>query len=44
MLVTTGGRERTAAEYGKLLERSGFQLTGVVPTKSPMSIIEAIPA
>jgi hypothetical protein len=44
MLVTTGGRERTAAEFGKLLEESSFRLTGVVPTNSPMSIIEADPA
>jgi hypothetical protein len=30
-------RPRTAAEFGKLLQESGFKLTGVVPTNSPMS-------
>jgi ubiquinone/menaquinone biosynthesis C-methylase UbiE len=40
MLVMTGGRERTADQYRTLLEASGFKLTRIVPTKSPMSIIE----
>jgi len=42
MLVTTGGSERTENEYRKLLDASGFRLTRVIPTKSPMSIIEAV--
>lgn len=41
MLVMTGGRERTEGEYRALLEASGFRLTSVIPTQSPMSIIEA---
>ena len=40
MLIMTGGRERTEDEYRTLLEASGFKLTKIVPTKSPMSIIE----
>jgi ubiquinone/menaquinone biosynthesis C-methylase UbiE len=40
MLIMTGGRERTEDEYRTLLEASGFKLTRIVPTKSPMSIIE----
>lgn len=40
MLVMTGGRERTEDEYRKLFESSGFRLTRIVPTDSPMSVIE----
>lgn len=40
MLVMTGGRERTEAEFRKLYEDSGFTLTRVVPTESPFSVIE----
>lgn len=43
MLSLPGGQERTAAEYGALLEKAGFLLTRVVPTASPVSIVEAIP-
>src|SRR5215471_9152887 len=40
MLVMTGGRERTEKEYRRLYEDSGFNLTRIVPTESPFSIIE----
>lgn len=40
MLVMTGGRERTEGEYRTLFESSGFRLTRIIPTESPMSIIE----
>ncbi len=40
MLVMTGGRERTGDEYRTLLEASGFKLTRIIPTDSPMSVIE----
>jgi hypothetical protein len=43
MLVTAGGRERTAAEYAELLARAGFRQTRVVPTAGPMSVVEAVP-
>lgn len=43
MLVMTGVRERTEEEYRRLLEAGGFRLTKVIPTESPMSIIEAEP-
>jgi SAM-dependent methyltransferase len=42
MLVMTGGRERTEAEFRKLYERAGFRLTRVVPTESPFSVIEGV--
>ncbi|MEE6179350.1 methyltransferase [Mycobacterium sp. 050134] len=41
MLVMQGGRERTAAEYRRLLESAGLRMTRVVPTISPMSLVEA---
>ncbi len=40
MMVMTGGMERTAKEYESLLARGGFQLTRIVPTASPFSVIE----
>jgi hypothetical protein len=44
MLVGPGGRERTTDEYATLLRRADFRLTRVVPTKSDVSIVEAVPA
>jgi len=44
MLVITGGRERTEAEFRKLYEDSGFKLTRVVQTESPFSVIEGVKA
>jgi SAM-dependent methyltransferase len=41
MLVVVGGRERTEAEYRRLLEVSGFTVRRVIGTKSPVSVIEA---
>ncbi|WP_198407287.1 methyltransferase [Nocardia terpenica] len=43
MLVQTGGRERTAAEFRKLLWTSGFHLKRIVPTAGPTSLLEAHP-
>jgi hypothetical protein len=44
MLTVAGGQERTEPEYRKLLEKTGFRLTQVVPTESAVSIVEALPA
>lgn len=41
MLVGPGGQERTEEEYGALLAKAGFRLTRVVPTASPVSVVEA---
>jgi len=41
MLIAAAARERTAAEYERLLERAGFRLTRVVETASPFSVVEA---
>lgn len=44
MLTVTGGEERTASQYGTLLDEAGFRITRVVPTASLVSIVEAVPA
>ena len=43
MLLFTGGRERTEAEFAALLDRAGFRMTRVVPTASTISLVEARP-
>ncbi|HEM47553.1 MAG TPA: methyltransferase [Alphaproteobacteria bacterium] len=40
MLVVTGGRERAAAEYRRLLEAGGFDRVVVTPTLETVSVIE----
>jgi hypothetical protein len=41
MLLMPGGRERTADEFKSLFARAGFELARIVPTESPLSVIEA---
>ena len=43
MLVMTGGRERTATEFEKVLNDAGFEMARVIPTKSPFALIEGRP-
>lgn len=43
MLVLTGGKERTEAEYRELGARAGFRLSGVTPTRGPSGILEFVP-
>lgn len=40
MLVQTGGRERTLAQYGELGQEAGLKLTRTIPTQSPFAVIE----
>jgi C-methyltransferase len=40
MLLNLGARERTAAEYRDLLGQAGFQMTRVVQTACPLSVVE----
>lgn len=44
MLLCLAARERTAAQYRDLLARAGFQLTRVVQTAAPFSLVEAKPS
>ena len=42
MVVCSGGRERSRAEYARLFDQAGLRLRRVVPTPGPMSIVEGI--
>ena len=44
MLVIPGGQERTEEEYAALLGKAGYRLERVVPTDSPVSVVEGVPA
>jgi hypothetical protein len=41
MLMMPGGKERTEVEYRELFAAAGFEVTRIVPTESPLSVIEA---
>ena len=41
MLLLPGGRERSAEEFRALFDRAGFDLVRIVPTPSPVCVIEA---
>ena len=43
MLLIPGGQERSEDEYRPLLAKAGFTLNRVVPTRSPVSVVEAVP-
>ena len=40
MLVSTGGRQRSEAEFRALFAASGFRLTRIVPTPARVCVIE----
>ena len=40
-MLMVGGRERTQAEYGALLEQAGYELKRIIPTATPLHVIEA---
>ena len=42
MLLWPGGLERTANEFRALFDHAGFDLTAIIPTKSPVTIVEAL--
>lgn len=41
MLVMNGGRERTELEYQTLFEAAGLRMTRIIPTMSPLCVLEA---
>jgi len=43
LLATEGGKERTKPEFAQLFSSTGFELTRVLKTLTPFSIIEAKP-
>ena len=44
MMVMVGGRERTENEFRELFERAGLRLTRIIPTQSPINVLEGVPA
>jgi hypothetical protein len=42
MLVCTGGRQRSEAEFRRLYDAAGFRLTRTVPTQTPVKVIEGV--
>jgi hypothetical protein len=44
MLIAPGGIERTNAEFETLLGNAGFRINRIIPTRSPVSVIEAVKA
>jgi hypothetical protein len=44
MLVNTGGRQRSEAEFRTLYDAAGFTLTRIVPTPARVAVIEGRPA
>ncbi len=44
MLVVPGGAERTRGEFAHLLAKAGLRLRRILPTKSRLSIVEAVAA
>ena len=43
LVLSGGGVQWPAEEYGELLHRVGFRLARIVPTQSAVSVIEALP-
>jgi hypothetical protein len=41
MMLMPGGRERAADEFASLFSRAGCGLARILPTESPLSVIEA---
>jgi hypothetical protein len=42
MLLVPNGRERNEEEFRALLEANGFALARIVPTASPLAIVEGV--
>ena len=42
LVMTDGGKERSERDYQALYEAAGLQLTKVIPTESPWSVLEGV--
>lgn len=42
MLVSTGGHERSEAEFQRLFDAAGFRLARIIPTGTPWSVVEGV--
>jgi O-methyltransferase domain len=43
-MLLIGGKERSEEEFRALYREAGFEMTRIVPTRSPVSILEGIPS
>jgi hypothetical protein len=43
MMLFSSGKERTEEEFSALFAASGWRLNMIIPTASPLSIIEGVP-
>ncbi|MBV9143777.1 MAG: hypothetical protein JO115_23145 [Pseudonocardiales bacterium] len=43
LVMITGGRQRTEAEFRVLLDRAGFRLARILPSSGRISLVEAVP-
>jgi hypothetical protein len=43
MMALPDGLERSEAQFQSIFKASGFELTGITPTQSPVSVVEARP-
>jgi hypothetical protein len=41
LVLSHGGRERTESEFRNLLSKAGLAITRIIPTLSPLYLIEA---
>lgn len=44
LVMTPGGRERTEADFAALFDRCGLKLSRIIPTESPVAVVEAVRA
>jgi hypothetical protein len=44
LVMTVGGKERSKQEFADLFSSCGLELSRIVPTGRPLSVIEAVPA
>jgi DNA-binding transcriptional ArsR family regulator len=42
MVMSSGGRNRTEAQFRVLLDQAGLRLTRIVPSSGPVSLVEAV--
>jgi len=42
-MLVPGEQERTEVEYRRLLAAAGLELTRIIPTQCPISVVEAMP-
>jgi len=44
MLIFPGGRDRSEKQFRQLFAAAGWQLSRIIPTAAPESLVEGVPA